>query len=259
MGIDLNDRTDKMGIDITTIDNKSHEQNDDVLREAQKFLSKRYPVDKVLSYEDAKGVLADSRNKSYNWIVAKQEGKLVSLVVLDVWDVPKSPSRKELIPDGKNCYTSLCYAVASGKKYEPVLEAMLNQHLKPAKSIDSKTNVGMITDDLKHKDVLRALVEKYGGGSLGEIGVPTLKEIAEEEYETNFETNSYTEVAAIPHTKWTKSLALSVLASYLDEGYNSKGPGEEGYKPLTNAEYFQSFAESLNSRNPGRFVRFDEF
>ncbi len=250
-------------LETVVINHSNHNKLDDELRNAQKFLSTRYSSDKVLPYEAAKGILRDKANKDYRWIVVKQKGNIVALAVSDIWNVPKSTSKDKLISDGKNQYTALFYATSAGKKYEPVLEAIINiqviLHADLTSSHYRKRNIGILTDDTRHKRVLRRVVKEMGGlvntygGSLGKTGVPTLKDT--KDYSEIFKTNNYAELVAIPFCKWTKSLAARAVALYLDEAYNSKEPNEKGYKPLTKAEYFKEFEARLN-KQAGRFVEF---
>lgn len=253
----------KKDLDFIVVNHLNYKRHYDDISAAQEFLSGRYAADKVISCESAIALLAGKENEAYNWVIKKHKDKIVAVVVSDVWDVPKSASKKELVSDGKNQYTALFYATAAGKKYEPVLTDMIKTFAIELAKIYSltqgKRNVGILTDDTRHRSVLMKLIKdnKGYGGSLGEIGAPTMKDFPEERYEElNFKTNNYAELVLVPFKKVTKLLAERIVASYLDQGYNSKGPGEKGYTPLTNMESFKRFVKNLNLRNPGRFVDF---
>ena len=243
-------------IETFTIKAPMSENDAHILKEAQEFLASRYTSDKVLPYKSAKTELSDTANEAYTWLVAKNgHGQVVGTVVFDVWPVPRSPINEKLISDGKTHYTALYYATAV-EGYENALKSLIEEAMKKAKEYSeskNKKNVGILTDDLSNEEVLKQLGGKY----LVELGVPTLEGITDEEYLTkNFEAAGHEKIMVIPFTKkgWTKSLAKRVVGSYLDEGYNEKGPGDKGYKPLTTAPYFKEFSEKIDTKNSGRYV-----
>lgn len=241
-------------LELITINNKNHEKFDNVLKDAQQFLSQNYPSDEVLSYKHAKQELSDAANEAYTWAVARQkDGKVVGAVVYDVWPVPRSPIDKKIVSDGRNDYTLLFYVTAANG-YEKALTPLLEGAKKTALSYSErkgKNNAGMLTNDLRHKEAIK----EAGGIQLGEIGVPTLEDISDEDYLTkNFQAARKEALMYIPFGKgWTKSRVKRAVASYLEQGYNEKKPGEVGYKPLTKAPYFTEFAEHVDGSGEGRY------
>lgn len=244
-------------LELTIINNHNHEQNDGLLREAQAFLADKYTSNKVLSYNSAKKELSDRANEAYQWIVKKDEqGKVVAVVVLDVFDVPKSASNRRLVSDNRNHYTALYYATAADESYEPTLQAMISGAIKTTKVYSKnkgKRNVGILTDDVRHINVLR----KLGGKYLGEVGVPTLEDIPEDVYAIkNFIIDDHEKLFMIPFSdrRLKKSVIKKMVANYLDQGYNQKGAGEPGYKPLTAGPFLNPFVKDLKANHPGRYV-----
>ncbi|MBI3035180.1 hypothetical protein HYY71_02555 [Candidatus Woesearchaeota archaeon] len=246
------------GLELTVINTPIKEKHIPVLREAHKFLARRYASDKVIPYEDALQQLSRPENKAYKWMVATENGQVRAVLVFDIWDVPKSPSTRGLVPDGKNIYTGVYYSKAAGKKYEPALQAMIQKAMEitqedSKKFYGGKRNVGIIAVDDGHTSILRNLAKQYGGGKLSYIGVPTMKKIPDDKYnELAFKKQTREDFLAFPFDReWTKSIATRVAASFLDEGWNQKAPGEKGYKPSTNGDYWNPFVERIYAKNPG--------
>ena len=241
------------------INNRNHDKLDGILRKAQEFLARNYTPDEVLSYESAKEELSKVTNEAYTWMVAKNaQGKVVGAVVFDVWPIPRTPINEKLISDGRNHYTPIFYATAS-EGYEAVLKELIEKTMQFARQYSSdkgKRNIGVLTGDTKHAIVLRELAKQYGGGYLGKVGVPTLDdEKVSQDYEVNFKAESHEKLIFIPfNERWTKSIAKRAVVIYLDESYNARKRGDEGYRPLTTAPFYNVFSEMIDRRNPGRFI-----
>lgn len=246
-------------LETIVINNKNHAHYNDVLGEAHSFIANRYSANKVISLEWVKKELSDFANEAYKWFVAKHNGKVVATVVVDVGNIPKSASTKNLVSDDQNQYTALYYATAAEKKYEPILKNLAQLAIEYAKKYSSskgKVNIGAVTEDIRHVNVLRELGGKY----LAKLPVPTLnipKGAPDEEYlNINFKTDrikgkkQYEKLIVIPfdYVAWTKSLTKKVGANYLDEGYNNKKPTEPGYKPLTAGESFKEFSKLIDEK-----------
>ena len=254
-GISLEKRIGDLELIVVNHDN--HAQHTEDLRDAQEFLSQNYDSNKVIPLESIMSAISDSTNDAYSFLIKRNtQGKVEAVVVYDVWNVPRKPLDKKLVADGKNHYTALFYATAAGKKQEPLLRDMVDVGQRRARrysAVQGKHNVGMLTDDVRHIDVLKSLGGKY----LTKVGVPSLdipEDVTDEEYKKlNFRTDKvkgkkqYEKLIVLPMngTRWTKSMAERVVASYLDEGYNTR-KGFPGYRPLTQAEYFKEFTQGLN-------------
>lgn len=251
----FSEATGLSGLEVAIINNRNHEYYDRGLRAAQELLARSYSENKVIYYEDAKAELSRHGNDAYQWIVAAHKGKVVATVVYDVWNVPRSPIDQKLVADGKNQYTSLFYATTSAKKYEPLLKDMIEEAIKRAKSYSrrhGKRNVGILTDDIKHPKVIYELAERFGGGVVGKLGVPTLGEI--KRYRQNFVIDDHETLVEVPFDReWTKSMVARAVGSYLDEGYNKKARDEKGYRPLTQSTGFRKFQRQL-TKVPGRYA-----
>lgn len=257
------------GLETITINHKTFTENrvalGEVLKDAQLFLSRRYPKDEVLSLEWFEKELGYAKNDAYTVLVRKQpgpKGQIVAVLAYDVAEVPKAPyTRKKLDSDGKNHYTSLLYAASRGKKYEPELKLLVEQAMEAAQEYSAskhRRNIGIVTNDLNRPNVLKELSIKYGGGFLGKkIGVPTLDdETVRVDYNKNFIRDHDEQLVVIPlGGELSKSMAKRLWAHALDDGYNEKKPWDAGYKPLTNAPYFKEFAAQVDA-TPGRNVKF---
>lgn len=257
------------GLETIAINHKTFTENrevlGEVLKDAQQFLSRRYPKGEVLSLEWFETELGYAKNDAYNILVRKQpgpQGQIVAVLAYDVARVPKAPyTRKKIISDRKNHYTSLLYAAARGEKYEPELRLLVEQAMQAAQQYSASKhskNIGILTNDLNRPNVLKELSRKYGGGFLGKkVGVPTLDdETVRADYDNNFVRDHDEKLVAIPlNGKLTKSMAKRLWAHALDDGYNEKKPWHVGYKPLTNAPYFKDFAVEVDAM-PGRNVTF---
>jgi len=257
------------GLETITINHKTFTENrevlGEVLKDAQQFLSRRYPRGEVLSLDWFETELGYTKNDAYTIMVRKQpgpKGQVVAVLAYDVAKVPKAPyTRKKFISDRKNHYTSLLYAAARGEKYEPELRLLVDQAIQAAQEYSAskhRKNVGILTNDLNRPNVLREISRKYGGGFVGKnVGVPTLDdETVRADYNKNFEPDHYEKLLAIPFNgKLTKSMAKRLWAHALDDGYNEKKPWHVGYKPLTTAKYFKEFAAEVDAM-PGRNVKF---
>ena len=256
------------GLETITINHKTFTENrealGEVLKDAQQFLSRRYPKGEVLSLDWFEKELGYAKNDAYTIMVRKQpgpQGQIVAVLAYDVAKVPKAPyTRKKLTSDRKNHYTSLLYAAARGKKYEPELKLLVEQAIRAAQEYSAskhRKNIGILTNDLRHPDVLRELSGKYGGGYLPEAGVPTLDDyIVRADYKRNFEPDHEENLVAVPFDgKLSKSEAKRMWAHGLDDGYNEKKPWHVGYKPLTSAGYFKKFVRSIDQML-GRNVAF---
>lgn len=249
-------------LEIIAINHQTHEQYDDVLKEAQGLLTRSYTPDEILSYDEAKAELSDAANDAYTWLIARDKNtrKVVSTVVFDVWPIPRAPIDRKLISDGRTQYTPIFYATAYGDGHEPILKRLIGENVvglaNKYSNMKGKRNIGILTGDTRHVKVLRELSKQHGGGYLGKIGVPTLEDAKiEQDYEINFKAAGNEKLIFIPFNKrWTNSAAERVVASYLDEGYNGKQPEDTGYRPLTNAGYFNKFVNTLHERNTGKYV-----
>ena len=247
-------------LELIVVNNSNHAQHTGDIRVAQEFLSQYYPSNKVIPLESIMSAISDSTNDAYSFLIKRNtQGKVEAVVVYDVWNVPRKPLDNKLVADGKNQYTALFYATAAGKGQEQLLRDMIDVAQRRARRYSAakmKKNVGMLTDDVRHIEVLKSLGGKY----LGKVGVPPLnipEELTDEEYEKlNFRTDrvkgkkQYEKLVVLPFDgiKWTKSITERVVASYLDEGYNTR-KGFTGYKPLTQAEYFKEFTQGLYGQN----------
>ncbi len=243
------------GLEIIAINNQNYEGLADNLRVAQEFISQNYTPDKVLPLSRAQESLSDAANDAYTWLVATHNGNVVATIVYDVLPVPRMPLDKRLVADGKTHYTALFYATAA-QGYDNALQQLLSKVKEDAVSysgIKGKKNAGMLTDDTKHKDV----IERLGGVVLGEIGVPSLEDIRDEDYpQKNFEEAGKETLMFIPfgNRRITNSLITRMAGEFIN-GYNEKVPGQDMYVPLTNAGYFKKFAESIGTGSPrGRFI-----
>lgn len=251
------------GLELTVISTPIKEEHIPVFKDALEFLTNKYGTDKVAPYQDALKELQRTENKAYKWVVATDNGQVRAVLVFDIWDVPISPSTRKLVSDGKNIYTGIYYSATANKKYEPALQAMIQKAMEitqedSRKFYRRKRNVGLIVVDDRHTSILRNLAKQYGGGKLSYIGVPTMKEIPDDKYNVlAFKEKTREDFWAFPFERqWTKSIATRVAASFLDEGWNQKAPGEEGYKPSTNGEYWAPFVKRIYSKNPeGRLAK----
>lgn len=256
------------GLETITINHRTFTENrevlGEVLKDAQQFLSRRYPKGEVLSLDWFETELGYAKNDAYTIMVRKQpgpKGQVVAVLAYDVAKVPKAPyTRKKLISDRKNHYTSLLYAAARGEKYEPELRLLVEQVILAAQEYSAskhRKNVGILSNDLRHPNVLKDISKKYGGGYLPKAGVPTLDDdVVRADYNKNFERDHDEKLLAIPFNgKLTKSMANRLWAHALDDGYNEKKPWHVGYKPLTNTKYFKDFAAEIDA-TPGRNVTF---
>lgn len=243
-------------LELIVVNNENHAQHTKDLRASQKFLSQHYSANKVIPLESIMSAISDSSNDAYSFLIKKNaQGKIEAVVVYDVWNVPRKPIDNKLVADGKNHYTALFYATAAGKEQEPLLRDMVyvaKRRAQQYSAAQGKHNVGMLTDDVRHIDVLKSLGGKY----LAKVGVPPLdipEDATDQEYEKlNFRTDrvngkkQHEKLVVLPMngTKWTRSMVERVVASYLDEGYNTR-KGFAGYRPLTQAEYFKEFTQGL--------------
>jgi len=246
-------------LELIVVNHQNHAQHTEDLRAAQEFLSRYYPSNKVIPLEGIMSAISDSANDAYSFLIKKNvQGQVQAVVVYDVWNVPRKPIYNKLVADGKNHYTALFYATAAGKEQEPLLKDMVNVAQRRAREYSAakrKHNIGMLTDDVRHIEVLKSLGGKY----LAKVGVPPLdipEELTDEEYEKlNFRTDrvngkkQYEKLIVLPMNgaKWTRLMAERVVASYLDEGYNTR-KGFAGYIPLTQAEYFREFTQGLGKQ-----------
>ena len=260
------------GLEIITLNRKGYKQDpistERLLKQVEQFISKHYIKDDALSLDEFKDELQERRNKNYtiNMAVDSKTKEIVAVVAHDVVDVPKTISPTKLLP-GQDQYTSIYYATARGggkyrtsEKYEPVLQMLMGHAMQSDQKYSAahgKTNVGLITIDSRHKRVLHALAQKYGGGySPVDIGVPTLRDdVVGPDYPSNFEEIHKEKPVIIPAKPWTKGRFIRVMASDLDQSYNHLKPNEKGYIPLTTAQYFKDFAAAVNTL-PEKYVAF---
>lgn len=260
------------GLELITINRKNYQANPQffgrVLTKVQEFIAESYKESDVLSRDEFASELKNPKNKNYtiDTVVDRSTKEVVAVVAHDVADVPRTPSTDELKP-GQYQYTSIYYARAKGggkyttaKKYEPVLQMLIERIMGSGKKYSNskgKINIGLITIDSRHKRVLHSLGQHYGGGYTPvDLGVSTLDdEIVGKDYEKNFEEHHKERPVVITNRRWTKSMLKRVMASDLDQSYNHRKPGQEGYRPLTNAQYFKDFAAEVDAM-PGRNVTF---
>lgn len=262
-------------LELIVINNQNVSQHLDVLKEARRLIYnsmiqegrrrfgpeasekiKKFADGRVIDYKWAKKELSDPTNEGYAWYVARHNGKVVASVVVDVYGVPRPQAKgtSPLVDDGKHQYTALYYVASADNKYQPALEPLVRYVMQAAKEFSlskGKTNIGVITDDLISDDILKKIGAKY----LGKLGVPTLDDIPDEDYEkVNFRKAAEQKISVVPFRKLTKSEVERMVARWLDEGYNQKAPGEARYKPLTATPSYKAFARRIDAQ-PGRYAK----
>ncbi|MDO8741429.1 MAG: hypothetical protein Q7J54_07755 [Candidatus Woesearchaeota archaeon] len=262
------------GVEVKpTITNKNYWQRTDDLNDVLAYLLTTYPKskakDKLISLDDAVDFLSKKNNDgtytndAYRWIVIREKdktafegevkGKIVGVVAYDVWDVPEN--------DGLH-FTPLYY-LAADRGYESAVNHIINTRVLPfAKKYSKdrgKRNIGFYTDETSSKKLLKGIIKQVGrGGCLGRMGVPTLEDISEEDYrKVNFERKSDVDLVFIPfyNEELTTAVAKEMVFSYLDQGYNGKQTGDEGYMPLSEMLSYKKFARNLDKEFPDGIVK----
>lgn len=245
------------------------------LTKVHEFLDGSYKEGDVIARKHFVAELKKQEKQNYtiDALVDPSTKEIVAAVSHGVANVPVSTT--DFTHDGNNQFTAVYYARARGngksaiaKKYEPALGWLLEEAIRSGKDYSvskSMVNVGLLTADSRHKRVWDSLTKNYGGGYLpgkkdkeGKegVGVPTLSEKVGEDYDLNFQEHHKERLVAIPsNSGWTKQMLIKIWAMELEEEYAHKKPGEQGYKPLTNAQYFKDFATKVD-KMPGRNVTF---
>lgn len=255
-------------VKVITITNENYKQKSEDLEDVRAYLLTTYPKnkakDKVISTEDITSFLAEKNNDgayandAYRWLVirenveGKEKGKVVGVIAYDVWDVP----------DNDGLQFTPIYYLAADKGYECAVSRILSTDvLRFAKKYSSdkgRKNIGFYTDETaggNRKIILNEFIKQFGrGGYLyRKLGVPTLAEIPENKYKTvNFKRKCDVDLVFIPFCKeeLTANIAKRMVFSYLDQGYNSRQPGERGYIPLSKAPFYEEFVRKLDKRSP---------
>ena len=239
------------GLELTVINNQNHNQYDSLLRGAREFLAGRYPPGVVISYNHSKGQLAMPSKDGLVWLVKtnNDDGNIEGVAVLEVFDVPKSPSKRKLMPDGQHQYTSLYYAAVADPGLEPELKKLVDAAVSIGVDYSTRNgrkNIGMVTDDSRHLEVLKQMGFKY----LDKMDVPTLDDISDADYlKANFKKDHTEKILVLPKEgiEWSKVMAPRVGAMYLDRAYNDREPDDPTYKPLTRSTMFQNFLNTMKS------------